>query len=247
MIVVDKTTGLSLAAAVLAALFHRERTGAGQAVTVPMFETMAGFVLVEHLADATFDPPGGPAGYARVLSPFRRPYRTADGHVCALPYLDKHFAALFEVVGRPDLAADPRFATISSRVAHIDAVYEAVEALLAARTTAEWLVALGEAGIPCAPVNRLEDLLTDPHLEAVGFWERVEHPTEGALRQPRLAWGFGASPAGPLRPAPGLGAHTDEVLAEAGLPPDRVDALRRAGVVAGPRSSTVADSQHEPR
>jgi crotonobetainyl-CoA:carnitine CoA-transferase CaiB-like acyl-CoA transferase len=233
MIVVDKTTGLSLAAAVLAALFHRERTGEGQAVTVPMFETMASFVLVEHLADATFEPPTAPAGYARVLSPFRRPYRTADGHICALPYLDKHFAALFEVVDRPDLAADPRFASISSRVANIDDVYEVVEGLLAHRTTADWLDALGAAGIPCAPVNRLEDLLTDPHLEAVGFWEPVEHPTEGTLRQPRLAWGFGANPAAPLRPAPALGAHTDEVLAEAGLAPARIATLRRGGVVGG--------------
>ncbi|MPY91627.1 MAG: CoA transferase [Acidimicrobiia bacterium] len=230
MVFVDKTTGMAVAAAVLAALVHRERTGEGQAVTVPMFETMSGFVLVEHLADATFDPPAGPPGYARVLSPFRRPYRTADGHVCALPYLDKHFSALFEVVGRPELAEDPRFATLAARVANIDEVYEVVEGLMTTRTTAEWLGALRAGGVPCAPVNRLEDLLEDPHLEAVGFWETVEHPTEGTLRQPRLPWGFSANVAAPARPAPDVGAQTEEVLREAGLSPGRLAALRKVGV-----------------
>jgi crotonobetainyl-CoA:carnitine CoA-transferase CaiB-like acyl-CoA transferase len=231
MIVVDKTTGLALAAAVLAALVHRERTGQGQAVTVPMFETMASFVLVEHLADATFEPPARQPGYARVLSPFRRPYRTADGHICALPYLDKHFAALFEVVDRPDLAIDPRFATLAARVADIDTVYEMVDGLLAQRTTAEWLEAMRAAGIPCAPVNRLEDVLADPHLEAVGFWQHTEHPTEGPLRQPRLPWGFGASEPAPATPAPAIGADTDAVLLEVGITADRIAALRASGAV----------------
>ena len=233
MIVVDKTTGLALAAVVLAALLHRERTGEGQAVTVPMFETMASFVLVEHLADSTYDPPVGPPGYARVLSPFRKPYRTADGHICALPYLDKHFAALFEVVDRPELASDARFATLGARVANIDAVYEAVDGMLADRTTAEWLEVMRAAGIPCAPVNQLQDLFADPHLEAVGFWEQIDHPTEGPLRQPRLPWGFGANEPVASRPAPALGAQTDEVLREAGLSDARLAALRAEGVIAG--------------
>ncbi len=232
MIVVDKTTGLALAAAILAALVHKARTGQGQAVTVPMFETMASFVLVEHLADATYVPAEGPAGYGRVLSRFRRPYRTADGHICALPYLDKHFAALFALVGRSDLADDARFTTLSARVRHIDEVYEVVDGLLPARTTAEWLTAMRAAGIPCAPVNSLDDLRTDPHLEAVGFWQTLEHPTEGTIRQPGVPWGFGATPGSLRSPAPGLGQHTTEVLAEAGLDRAQVERLCAEGVLA---------------
>jgi crotonobetainyl-CoA:carnitine CoA-transferase CaiB-like acyl-CoA transferase len=230
MIFVDKTTGLALANAILAALVHRGRTGEGQEVAVPMFETMAAYALVEHLADAVWDDDEtGAPGYARVLSPHRRPYRTRDGHVCALPYLDKHFDALFALVDRPDLAADPRFASITTRAAHIDEVYAIVADLLATRTTGEWLAGLGEAGVPVGPVNRLDDLFDDPHLRAVGFWQEVQHPTEGLLRQPGVTSHFSATPGGLRRPAPRLGEHTAEVLREAGMPEEQVSSLLASG------------------
>jgi crotonobetainyl-CoA:carnitine CoA-transferase CaiB-like acyl-CoA transferase len=230
MIVVDKTTGLALANAILAALVHLGRTGEGQEVAVPMFETMSAFALVEHLADAVWDDEqSGSPGYARVLSPHRRPYRTLDGHVCALPYLDKHFEALFAVVGRPDLAADPRFASITTRAAHVDEVYATVADLMTTRTTGQWLDDLARAGIPVAPVNRLEDLFDDPHLRAVGFWQEVEHPTEGRLRQPGVTARFSASPGGLRRAAPTVGQHTVEVLREAGLSEASLENLLTSG------------------
>ena len=236
MIFVDKTTGLSLSTVVCAALFHRERSGTGQAVTVPMFETMVSFAMVEHLFDATFAAPagdqsdqGGSTGYVRVLSPNRRPYPTADGFVCALPYLDKHFKKFFALAGRPELFDKPQFHTLAARIANIDEVYATVAELMPARTTAEWLADLQAAEIPAARVNRLEDLLSDPHLEAVGFWRRIDHPSEGWIRQPAVPWTFTASPPELRRTAPRVGEHTVEVLAEAGVDTAEIDRLLATG------------------
>lgn len=233
MIFVDKTTGLALSAAVLAALFHRERTGEGQEVTIPMFELLVGFSLVEHLFDTTFEPPEGSMGYARVLSPNRRPFETSDGEfICALPYMDKHYHALFAAIDRPDLAADPLFESIGSRAARIDEVYAMLADLIAQRPAKEWLDLLTEAQIPSASVNRLEDLLSDPHLEAVDFWDRSEHPTEGAITLPGTAFSFGASPATTTRPAPRLGQHTTECLLEAGVEQAALEALLASSAAA---------------
>ncbi len=233
MIFVDKTTGLSLATAVCAALFHRERTGMGQAVTVPMFETMVSFAMVEHLFDATFSPASadetGLPGYVRVLSANRRPYPTADGYVCALPYLDKHFKKFFALAGRPELFDRPQFHTLTARIANIDEVYATVAELMPARTTAAWLADLHAAEIPAARVNRLEDLLSDPHLEAVGFWRQVDHPSEGSIRQPAIPWTFTASAPELRLPAPRIGQHTKEVLTGAGMAASDVDALLASG------------------
>lgn len=233
MIFVDKTTGLSLATVVCAALFHRERTGAGQAVTVPMFETMVSFAMVEHLFDATFAAPQpaepAQAGYVRVLSANRRPYPTADGYVCALPYLDKHFRKFFALAGRPELIDEPRFATLAARIANIDEVYATVAELMPARTTAAWLADLQAAEIPAARVNRLEDLLSDPHLEAVGFWQQVDHPSAGRIRQSAVPWTFTGSPPELRLTAPAIGEHTVALLAEAGLADAEVAGLLATG------------------
>ena len=104
----DKTVGLTMVYAVMAALLQRERTGEGQAVEVPMLETMTAFVMAEHMGGLTFDPPSGEPGYSRMLAPDRRPHRTADGHICILPYTDRHWRDFFLIAGRPELADDPR-------------------------------------------------------------------------------------------------------------------------------------------
>jgi crotonobetainyl-CoA:carnitine CoA-transferase CaiB-like acyl-CoA transferase len=231
MIYADKVCGLYVANAILAALVHRGRTGEGQAIEVPMFEAIAAFTLVEHLYDATFDPPLGPPGYPRVLTPHRRPFRTRDGHVCALPYTNRHFERFFALAGRPELARDARFADIPSRLKNVAALYALVAEILATRTTDEWLAALGEAEIPAMAVNRLEDLLEDPHLAATGFFELHEHPTEGRLRHCGVPMRFGATPGAIERPAPRLGEHTVEALREAGLAPAKIAALAAAGAI----------------
>ena len=229
-VVGDKVTGLHVAIAMLAALVHRARTGEGQCIEVPMFETLVAFNMFEHLYGKTYEPPRGSMGYPRVLSPDRRPYRTRDGWIGALPYTDRQWAALFEIAGRPDLAEDPRFATLPSRLAHIDAVYAMLGALLAERTTAEWLEAFDAANIPSMPINRPDDLLDDPHLAATGFWRTMEHPDLGTLRFPDVPARLSKTPGAIRRAPPKLGEHSVEVLAEIGYDGAEIETLVEAGV-----------------
>lgn len=231
MIYADKTVGLFVANAILAALVHRLRTGRGQQVEVPMFEVMSAFTLVEHLYDSTFEPPLAPPGYPRVLSRWRRPFRTADGHICALPYTNRHFERFFACAGRPELAADPRFADIPSRLRHIDTLYELVGTVLATHTSAHWLRVLREADVPCAPISTLQQVLADPHLEAIGFFQTQQHPSEGALRQYALPMYFSDSPASLRLPAPRLGEHSREILLQAGYSPDQITRMAATGAV----------------
>jgi crotonobetainyl-CoA:carnitine CoA-transferase CaiB-like acyl-CoA transferase len=212
-IAADKTCGLVATHAILAALFARERTGQGSYVEVPMFEAMAAFNLVEHLYGHHFAPPLADCGYPRVLAPHRRPYRTADGYLCVMPYTDAHWRRFFQEAGRPDAAADPRFAGIAERTRHIGALYALAAELLATRSTEAWVEACERLEIPCARMNRLEDLEHDPHLQATGFFRSIQDPAMGEVR-------FPASPvridgqALPVRMAPRLGEHTQEVLRE---------------------------------
>ncbi|MFT3852975.1 MAG: CoA transferase [Ilumatobacteraceae bacterium] len=230
--VVDKLCGVVATSAICAALFERRSTGRGQEIVVPMFETMAAFLLVEHLADATFVPELGPPGYPRVLSPYRNPYRTLDGYISVLLYTDEHWKRFFMAVEGEHPVDDPRFTSASGRAAHIDEVYGYIEPLFATRTTDDWMAALQAADVPCARVAGLDDLLHDPQLEAVGLFEHSEHPTEGMTRQPRLATSFGnhRGPSG-LPPAPRLGEHSVAVLRQFGVPDGLVDELVATGAV----------------
>ena len=237
-VVADKVTGLHVAVAALAALVHRTRTGEGQCIEVPMFETLVGFNMLEHLYGKVYEPPRGSMGYPRMLSPDRRPYRTRDGWIGVLPYTDPQWAALFEIANRPDLAEDPRFRTLPSRLAHIDEVYATLGELLAERTTAEWVEAFDAARIPSMPVNQPDDLFEDPHLAATGFWRTVEHPDLGTLRLPDIPARFSKTPGAIRRAPPGLGQHSVEVLTGIGYGREEVAALIDAGV-------TVDGRQHD--
>lgn len=182
-----------------------------------MFETMVAFLATEHLGGLTFEPPMGGAGYARMLTPFRKPFRTRDGYMGVVPYTDSQWRRFFEIAGRPDMAADPRYATLVARSRLFSELYKFVEDTLATRTNAEWDATLSDADIPFAPVNSFEDLLEDRHLRAIGFWRSVEHPSEGALRMPDIAVRFSGTPGSIRRLAPRLGEHTREVLREIGM------------------------------
>jgi crotonobetainyl-CoA:carnitine CoA-transferase CaiB-like acyl-CoA transferase len=228
-IVADKTTALTVVYGVLAALFNRERTGEGQELEVPMFETMVNWVMAEHLWGMTFDPPKGIPGYVRLMSKSRKPYKTRDGYIAVLPYLDAHWVKFCQITGYPQFIDDERFRTLSDRVRNIDATNETTAMIMATRTTAEWLEVLASSGIPHIVVNTLEDLASDPHLEATGFWQSYDHPTEGRLRMPSFPVNFGATPASIRRHAPRLGEHTLEVLREAGLDPQTIAALTESG------------------
>jgi crotonobetainyl-CoA:carnitine CoA-transferase CaiB-like acyl-CoA transferase len=232
-VLADKTTGLFLTYAITMALFHRERTGEGQRVHVPMYEAFAGFVMNEHMQGRMYEPPLGPAGYQRMLTPHRRPYPTADGHLCVLPYNDKHWAAFFELAGRPELSRDARFADQPARSKNIDALYEIVAGIMQTRTSGEWLSALTAADIPVMPMNTPEDLFACPHLDAVGMFPEVEHPSEGRIRHLKVPVHFSKTPGGYYRHAEQLGQSTGEVLGELGYSPDDIAALRTSGAIGG--------------
>ncbi len=216
-VVADKTTAMQVVSAVTAALYNRERTGAGQEIEVPMFETMVYFTMAEHLWGMAFEPQIGGPGYTRLMSHHRKPYKTLDGYIAILPYLDAHWESFCKLSGRLELLADPRFRTLSDRVTNIDDTYQETAKTMATRTTAEWVAIFGESSVPTIVVNSLQDLKDDPHLKAVGFWQEVEHPTEGRLRMTRFPVTFSATPADVRRLQPRLGEHTSEVLREAGL------------------------------
>jgi crotonobetainyl-CoA:carnitine CoA-transferase CaiB-like acyl-CoA transferase len=209
----DRVVGLHLAAAILAALVHRGPTGDGQAIEVPMFETMAGFVLADHLGGAAFVPPLGPMGYNRLLSRARGPYPTADGYLAVVVYTDRHWRDFLGAIDRPELLAeDPRFASQASRTLHAETVGRFLAETLAARPSADWLALFRRLDIPACPVNSLETLREDPHLAAVGFFGAATHPTEGTLTTTRFPVRFSATPAAPAAPAPPLGADTGSFL-----------------------------------
>ena len=227
----DRVTGLHAVYAVTAALYAREKTGQGQAIVVPMFEAMAQFVLGDHMAGLTFEPPRGEPGYARLLTAHRKPYATADGMLCVLIYNDKHWRSFFAAIGETEgLARDPRFATHGARAAHIDTVYAEVARILRGRPTAEWRALLDAADVPNMPMNSPADLLTNPQLRATGFLHDAVHPTEGPMHAMGHPTRWSATPpAHDLPAAPRLGQHTRALLAQAGYTPAQIDALLAQG------------------
>jgi len=228
-VIADKTTALGVVYAVTAALYHRERTGVGQELEVPMYESMVYYTMAEHLWGMTFEPPIGTAGYTRLMSHHRKPYKTKDGYIAILPYLDAHWKTFCELSGRTDLLEDPRFTTLADRVKNIDDTYDETAKTMATRTTQEWLDVFGETSVPTNLVNTLEDLVDDPHLNAVGFWEVVDHPTEGKIRMTKFPVSFSETPTDVRRLPPRLGEHSIELLKEAGLSQAEIDAMLESG------------------
>jgi crotonobetainyl-CoA:carnitine CoA-transferase CaiB-like acyl-CoA transferase len=243
--VADRTVALHVVNAVCAALYWREKSGCGQRVDVPMFESLLHTVLGEHLGGHTFEPQIGEPGYARMLAKGRRPYQTKDGYVCVLVYNDKQWRTFFDLIGRSELLADPRFATQEARSRNYEPVYDLVAEEMKGRTTAEWIAALEGADIPVQRMNSLADVIADPHLAATGFFGTVEHPSEGRLKSMATPIEWSETASGYRRHAPRLGEHTREVLREAGFSDAQVDALVANGVARLPTASpTEGDSSH---
>ncbi|MGA3397925.1 MAG: CoA transferase [Acetobacteraceae bacterium] len=209
----DRVVGVYVATAIAAALVHRAATGEGQSIEVPMFETMAQFVLADHIGGGAFVPPEGEMGYRRLLSRTRGPYPTKDGYLAIVVYTDRHWRDFSKLIGQPELLeTDDRFRTQESRTRFAQEIGAFLSAQLPKRTNAEWLDVLHAIDIPACPVNSIEALFVDPHLKAVNFFQEADHPTEGRVTVSRCPISFSASPASIRRLAPTLGEHNAEVL-----------------------------------
>jgi crotonobetainyl-CoA:carnitine CoA-transferase CaiB-like acyl-CoA transferase len=229
----DKTSGLTVALNILAALVKQKATGEGAFVEIPMFESMVAFNLVEHLFGEHFEPPQGSPGYTRLMAGSRLPRKTLDGQICLMPYTDEHWKKFFEALGAPEVAADPRFARFAERTRNAEALYDTVDKFTS-KLTSKYLIDLCERlEIPAGPINKLTDLKDDAHLQATGFFKRIDDPAMGQLRftgVPVLLDGERPD----IRTPPRLGQDTEAVLLAAGLPAERVAALMASGAVAGP-------------
>jgi crotonobetainyl-CoA:carnitine CoA-transferase CaiB-like acyl-CoA transferase len=225
MVMVDKLTGATLASMIGMALFHRERTGEGQEIHLPMMETILSFTLVEHLWHGTLDEPEKGVGYPRMLTPHRRPYPTKDGTISVIAFSDAQWRKLFEVMGVAELIDDPRFSSVEARTRNVDAAYATLAEGLKRRSTEEWLAELRAADIPCGKANSLEDLFTDPYLAETGYFGTYRHPVEGDVVVPAIPARFSRSAPNVHRPWPRLGEHTHEILAEAGFSEAEIKAM----------------------
>jgi crotonobetainyl-CoA:carnitine CoA-transferase CaiB-like acyl-CoA transferase len=228
MVMSDHTSGLIAAQCIGFALYRREKTDKGEAIDVPMLENMASFVSSEHLGAATFDPPVGPTGDGRLLSPNYKPVATKDGYVTVRPNTNAQAFAFFDAIGRPELKTDPRFDSAASRTRNAAAYFEVQATCLGHKTTDEWVELFDRLDVPAARYNSIDDLLTDPHLADVGFFQPEDHPSEGRLRRTRLANTFSGGAREDETHAPRTGEHTREVLAEAGYTDAEIDALLAA-------------------
>ncbi|TAJ36505.1 MAG: CoA transferase [Reyranella sp.] len=225
MVMSDHTSGLIAAQCIGFALYRREKTGKGEAIDVPMLENMASFVSSEHLGAATFDPPVGPTGDGRLLSPNYRPLPTKDGYVTVRPNTNAQALAFFDAIGRPELKTDPRFDSAAARTKNAAAYFEVQREGLTGKTTDEWVELFDRLDVPAARYNSIDDLLTDPHLADVGFFQPEEHPSEGRIRRTKLANTFSGGAREDETHAPRTGEHTREVLSEAGYAAPEIDAL----------------------
>ena len=227
----DKLAGLMGAYAVLAAVVSRDRTGAGQEIDVPMFETMAACLLAEHATGAVFKPPLSRPVYSRLVSRHRRPFATKSGYLSIMVYNDKHWQAFCAVADRKDLLQDPRFANFSNRTHNVDDYYALISEIVLTRTAEEWQPLLEQVQIPCAQVNRLDDLSTDPHLRDVGFFAEFRDQWNEPLQLPRFPVEFSGTPALEPSMAPLLGEHSRLILSDCGYPDAEIEMLIQAGAV----------------
>jgi crotonobetainyl-CoA:carnitine CoA-transferase CaiB-like acyl-CoA transferase len=228
----DRLVGQHAFGVICAALYAREKTGVGQRVDVPMFETLLPQVLGDHLYGQTFVPAQAGFGYPRLLSPERRPYATRDGFVCCLIYTDVQWRQFLTAIGQPQaFDTDPRLADIGTRTRHITELYQWVSDEIAQRSTAQLQALLDGTDIPVFPMHTFESVLDDPHLKDIGFFNELHHPQAGTVRNTAVPSEWSGTPPGPATPAPRAGEHSRSVLREAGFDDARIDALLASGAL----------------
>ncbi len=228
----DKLTAVTAAQAITAALLARERTGEGQHVRLAMLDAMISFLWPEAMMRYTF---------VREDEDDRRPavpqtrdlvFETTDGFITAGTVSDREWAGFARAVGRPELIEDPRFKNGTARVVNWDERLELMQDALRTASSAEWIERLDAEQVPCGPILSRRDLLDDPQIAANELIVESDHPVVGRVRQTRPAARFERTPAEIRRPAPTLGQHTDEVLADLGLTDSEIAKLRESGVAA---------------
>lgn len=230
IVMADKTTGLIATQMVLMALYHRERTGEGQSIEVPMFENIARFVLEEHMYHLTFDPAIGTTGDPRLFDPWARPVPTKDSYICISANTDAQAFAVFDAIGKPEFKTDPRFCSVAARFKHVPEYFAARAEGLKQKTTAEWIEIFDKADVPAMQYHTLESLIQDPHLNDVGFFRKVDHPTEGRIVDMKMTNKSTAGARTDFMPAPKIGQQTVEILREAGYSEDQIKAMVAAGI-----------------
>lgn len=230
-LVADKTTGLYAAYAMMAGFLHRERTGRGQFIEVPMLECMVNFTMAENLYGRTFVPPKGGTTYTRSINPQRKPYKTKDGYLGIMPYTDANWADFFTLGGMPDLMKDPKFNTYANRTENITELYNTIEEIALQKTSQEWMSVLGKANVPCMKVQSLDEVLEDPQLVETGFFEQREHPTEGTYVAVNNPVAFSDSPTHIYRDPPVIGQDNLEILAELGYSEKDIESIQNAGAL----------------
>jgi crotonobetainyl-CoA:carnitine CoA-transferase CaiB-like acyl-CoA transferase len=212
-LIADKVAGLHAGNATLAAIVHKMRTGRGQRVEVPMFEAFTNFMLIEHLAAKTFDPPNGPICYARQIDPDRQPFPTADGYISIVPYTDEAWPGMFALLGNPGFLDDAKFSTLSLRARNLAELYQEMARLTPNFTTVDLLAKCHAAQIRAQAVRDIGDIMDDPHLRATGFFERRDHPTEGGYFSMKSPLRFDDYQPEQQSHAPHLGENTEEIAA----------------------------------
>jgi crotonobetainyl-CoA:carnitine CoA-transferase CaiB-like acyl-CoA transferase len=230
-LVADKVAGLHGVYGVMAAIIHKLRTGRGQHVEVPMFESFTNFMMVEHLGGQTFDPPVGPVGYFRQIDPDRQPFPTSDGYVSIVAYTDEAWPIVFELLGDRGFLAGERFSTRSLRNKNLAALYQRMAQLTPNFTTTDLVARCQAAQIPAQPVTDLADVQRDPHLTAVGFFRQRQHPTEGAYYEIQPPVRFSDAETTPRAFPPQRGEHSGEIEAELRARQPVVNPLVRGGVL----------------
>jgi crotonobetainyl-CoA:carnitine CoA-transferase CaiB-like acyl-CoA transferase len=225
MVIADRTVGLIAVQMILMALYHRTRTSEGQAIEIPMFENIVKSVLEEHMYLKTFDPPLGPTGDPRLLDADARPLATKDGWICISGNTDAQAFAIFDAIGKPELKADSRFNNIAARFKNTPEYFRIRAEGLRQKTTAEWLDLFDATDVPAMPFQTLDELMDDPHLQDIGFFGAIEHPTEGRIWNMRLPNKLSGGVRRDFRPAPKIGEHSIEILREAGYDDAAIEAM----------------------
>jgi len=234
MVMADRSVGLIATQMILLALFHRERSGEGASIQIPMFENMAKYVLEEHMYLQTFEPALGPTADPRLVDPNARPLKTKDSWICISANTNAQAFAIFEAIGKPELKDDPRFDSVANRFKNVRDYFAVRAAGLQQKTTAEWIEIFDRLDVPAMPYHTLDSLMEDPHLAEAGFFQMVEHPTEGKIRNMRLPNKTSFAARGDLLPAPKLGQQSVQVLREAGLSDSEIQALiDNGGIING--------------